>query len=593
MNDPYGRDPRLKVFKNFLYLVWMTILHVPPTPIQYEIADWLQYGPDRLQVLAARGFGKSWIADAFAVWTEYWNPETANVLAVSASKAHADDISVFAIQIISEVPECNFLIPTGDSRFSKVAFDVGPASASKQPSMKSLGITSQLTGSRADLILSDDIETAQNSLTQETRDKLRNASREYEAIRKPRGRIAVLGTPQTNDTIYLGENSMEEAGYAVRFWPARYPDKELAEFFGDRLAPSIREALKRDPSLAGKPTEPTRFGEQDLFEREIGMGRSEFARQYMLDTRATDAHRFPLKLRDLVIASYTADVGPERVIWTNHPDSRLKELPHYGMGNDGFYAPAADSDSKWVPYGATIMFVDPAGTGQDETAYAIVRFLNGFLHVAECTGLPGGYSDATMVTLSERAKAHKVSLALVEDNFGNGMFAQLLLPHLKRIHPSCGIEGIHSVGQKEKRIIDTLEPLMNQHRLCFARSVVEGDAWRDNALPPDQALRYHLFYQMVHLTTDRGALAHDDRIDALAGACAYFAEAVSRDTEKAVQAGRRQRLDAELREWDRNSYTIGAPKPVQRTWIGHNRAVRERPAKPWAYKRSTLFRSGL
>lgn len=592
MNDPYGRDPRLQDFKKFLYLVWITILKLPPTVLQYEIADWMQHGPERLMVMGFRGIGKSWIADAFDVWTWYWDPEQANVLAVSASKAHADDISVFAIRIISEVPECAFLIPTGDARFSKVAFDVGPAGAAKQPSMKSLGITSQLTGNRSDVTVSDDIETAQNSLTPETRTKLRNAAREFEAIRKPGGRILVLGTPQTGDTIYLGPDSMEEAGYACRIWPVRYPDAELAAWFGDRLAPSIRKALEADPTLAGKPTEPTRFGEEDLQRRELGMGRSEFARQYMLDTRATDAHRFPLKIHDLVVGSYGVDVGPERVIWTNNPENLLKELPAYGMGNDRFFAPAHDPESRWVPYGATIMFVDPSGKGQDETGYAIVRFLNGFLHVVDCTGLPGGYSDATMVTLAERAKKFSVTLVLVEDNFGGGMFAKLMQPHLKRIHPTCGIEEVHSVGQKEKRIIDTLEPLFNQHRIVMSREVVEGDKWRDSTMPPEQALRYHLFYQIVHLTHERGALAHDDRVDALAGACAYFVEAVARDTEKSVHAGRLRDIRKELREWDRDSYTLGQFKPPARTWMGHNRAVRERP-KSTTPKKSHLWRSGL
>ena len=573
MRDKYGRDPRYKDFKNFLYLVWMTILGVPPTPIQYEIADWLQHGPDRCMVMAFRGVGKSWIADAFDVWTFYWNPETANVLAVSASKSHADDISVFAIQIISTVPECAFLIPSGDSRFSKVAFDVGPAAASKQPSMKSLGITSQLTGSRSDVTVSDDIETAQNALTQATREKLRAASREYEAIRKPDGRIVVLGTPQTNDTIYLGPRSMEEAGYAARIWPARYPDPELAAFFGDKLAPSIRKALEADPTLVGKPTEPTRFGAVDLFKREQAMGRSEFARQYMIDTRLTDAHRFPLKLKDLVIGTYTADLGPERVIWTNHPDNQLLDLPAYGMGTDRFFSPAADQDCRWVDYGPCVMYVDPSGGGADETAYAIAKFLHGFLFVFDCTGLPGGYSDATMVTLAERAKKFGASLILVEDNFGQGMFANLLQPHLKRIHPACGIEGVHSLGQKEKRIIETLEPLMNQHRLVVMRDVVENDKWRDLSLGSDNSLQYHLFYQLVHLTHERGALLHDDRVEALSGVCAYFVESVARDTQKAAEATRRKKIEEMAKDWDKNSWTLGQPKKTVRTWMGYNRAL--------------------
>ena len=58
------------------------------------------------------------------------------------------------------------LKPKGDQRQSKISFDVAPALASHQPSVKSLGITSQLTGSRADLIIADDIETSGN--TQDT-----------------------------------------------------------------------------------------------------------------------------------------------------------------------------------------------------------------------------------------------------------------------------------------------------------------------------------------------------------------------------------------------------------------------------------------
>lgn len=567
MTDKYDRDPRLKDFKNFLYLVWMALGLPPPTPVQYQIADWLQYGPERLVVEAFRGVGKSWIAAAFIVWRLYWEPDRKELI-VSASKAHADDISTFILQIIKVTPGCAFLSPQGRDRFSKVAFDVGPAKGAKQPSVKSLGITSQITGSRADDILSDDIESLNNSMTNTNREKLHTSAKEFEAVRSPGGRIIVLGTPQTADTLY---DQLAEAGYAVRIWPARYPDARLMALWGDRLAPEIREALEADPTLVGKPVDPKRFGERDLSERELAYGKSDFARQFMLDTSGNDELRFPLKTRDLIVASY-GELAPERVIWTNTPECRIDDLPRYGMGTDHFFSPARDPECKYVPWGPCVMWVDPSGTGADETAYTIIRMVHGFLFCVESTGLPGGYSDATMTTLATRAKHWKANLIQVEDNFGDGMFAKLLQPHVQRVYP-CGIELVHSVGQKELRIIDTLEPVMNQHRLVVFRSVIEGDKWRDASMPPEHALRYHLFYQMTRLTRDRGSLAHDDRIESLAGCAAYFTGALAKDTQKAAQMARDAAFNKELRDFDKYSIFPWKGGSRERTWISHNKGV--------------------
>jgi len=573
MSDKFGRDPRLRDFKNFLFLVWKALRLPPPTPVQYQIADWLQYGPDRLVVEAFRGVGKSWIAAAFIVWRLYWDPDRKE-LVVSASKAHADDISTFILQIIRDVPGCAFLSPQGRDRASKVSFDVGPARGAKQPSVKSLGITSQITGSRGDDILSDDIESLNNSMTHTNREKLHVSAKEFEAVLSPGGRIVVLGTPQTQDTLY---DQLAEAGYAVRIWPARYPDARLVALWGERLAPEIRKALENDPTLVGKPVDPDRFGDGELSKRELAYGKSDFARQFMLDTSGNDELKYPLKLRDLVVASY-GDLAPERIVWTNTPECRIDDLPLYGMGNDRFYSPARDPECKMVPWGPCVMYVDPSGTGADETGYAIVKLVHGFLFCVEATGLPGGYSDSTLTTLATRAKTWGVNLIKVEDNFGDGMFAKLLQPHVQRIYP-CGIELVHSVGQKERRIIDTLEPVMNQHRLVVFRGVVEGDKWRDPSLPPEHALRYHLFYQMTRLTAERGCLAHDDRIESLAGAVAHFTAALARDPANAAAASRRAAFDKELREFDRYAIFPWRPKSEERTWIGSNRGLSGRQGR--------------
>ena len=195
---------QLKDFRNFLYIVWKHLNLPNPTDLQYDIADFMQHGPKRSVIMAFRGVGKSWICSAYAVHQLLLDP-TKNILVVSASKNRADDFSTFTLKIIHDIPVLQGLIPKNDQRFSKIAFDVGPAPAAHAPSVKSLGISSQLTGSRADIIIADDIEVPNNSATQGMRDKLDEQVKEFEAIIKPldTSRILFLGTPQCLSLIHI------------------------------------------------------------------------------------------------------------------------------------------------------------------------------------------------------------------------------------------------------------------------------------------------------------------------------------------------------------------------------------------------------
>ena len=200
-NSKKSKPNKLIDFRNFLYLVWRHLNLPEPTPIQYDIANYIQNGPRRLVIEAFRGVGKSYITSAFVVHQLLINPEL-KVLVVSASKTRSDDFSTFTQRLIHEMPILNHLKPREEQRASKISFDVGPAAASHSPSVKSVGITGQLAGSRADLIVADDIEIPNNSATQMMRDKLGESIKEFDAILKPEGRIVYLGTPQTELSIY-------------------------------------------------------------------------------------------------------------------------------------------------------------------------------------------------------------------------------------------------------------------------------------------------------------------------------------------------------------------------------------------------------
>lgn len=519
----------LQDFRNFLYMTWEHLNLPNPTPIQYDIAEYIQHGPKRRVVEAFRGVGKSWITSAFVVHQLLLDP-TKNILVVSASKQRADDFSTFTLRLITEMPVLRHLIPTESQRNSKIAFDVGPAPASHAPSVVSKGITSQITGARADLIIADDVESLSNSQTTTMRDKLSEGIKEFDAVLKPGGNILFLGTPQTEASIY---SSLPERGFSVKIWPARYPKKSQLARYGEHLSKTIAEKVIEDEDLVGQPTDPLRFDGEDLMEREASYGRTGFALQFMLDPSLSDIDRYPLKLADLVVMSLNPREGPQKPVWAASSDNVIQDLPNVGMPGDRFYGPVALGDGSWASYTGSVMAVDPSGRGADETSYAVVKMLNGFLFVTDAGGMPGGYSEDTLKRLATVAKEQEVNLVLIESNFGDGMFTQLLKPVLAKIHRVTCEEVRHSTS-KERRICDTLEPVMNSHRLVIDRKVVENDFDSTRSLPPEKALRYQLMYQMSRVTRHKGALAHDDRLDVLAMAVAYWADQMAQDADEQI-----------------------------------------------------------
>ena len=541
------RDERLRDFRNFLYVIWKHLNLPDPTPTQYDIAEYLQHGPRRLILEAFRGVGKSWITSVYVLWLLYWNPAL-NILVVSASKSRADDFSTFTLRLINEVQFLNFLAPRGEQRNSKISFDVGPAPASHSPSVKSVGVTGMMSGSRADIIIADDVEVPNNSATQAMRDKLSEAVKEFDAILKPDGRVIYLGTPQCEMSLY---NVLLTRGYQIRKWPARFPNKEQADRYGDTLAPRLVELMEKDASLIGKPTDPLRFDEFDLQEREASYGRSGFALQFMLDTSLSDADAYPLRLSDLVIMPLDRKYGPAKVVWGGGIEQELpvRELPNVGLDGDRWKAPMWVSKAEEpTEYTGSVLVVDPAGRGKDETAYAVVKILHGTLFLLDCGGFREGYTDRTLGKLAELARDYGVNMVLVESNMGDGMFTQLLKPYLRKLHP-CSIEEVRHNTQKEKRIIDTLEPVMNQHRLVVNQSLITKDFRSTDHLPTEEALSYQLFYQMTRITRQRGALIRDDRLDAVAMAVAYWVEQMASDVDSQAKASEEAWLDQQVKEF--------------------------------------------
>ncbi len=524
-------------FKLFLQALWDQLDLPQPTRAQYAIADYLQSGPKRLQIQAFRGVGKSWITGAFVLWTLFKDPEK-KIMIISASKERADNMSIFLQKLIIETQWLKHLQPkSDDARWSRISFDVNCA-PHQAPSVKSVGITGQLTGSRADLMILDDIEVPGNSMTELMREKLLQLCTEAESILTPNddSRIMYLGTPQTTFTVY---RKLAERNYRPFVWPARFP-KDSTPYEG-LLAPQLQEDIDNGAS-AGDCTDPDRFSDEDLLQREAAMGRSNFMLQFQLDTTLSDAEKFPLKMADLIVTSVNPTKAPDNVIWCSDPRNVLKDLPTVGLPGDYFYSPM-QLQGEWTEYDETICSVDPSGRGTDETAAAYISQKNGFLYLHEMRAYRDGYSDNTLLDILKGCKKYNVTTLVIETNFGDGIVSELFKKHIQQTKQQILIDEVRANVRKEDRIIDSLEPILNQHRLIVDRGVIEWDYSSNKDSAPESRLLYMLFYQMSRMCRMKFAVRHDDRIDCLAQGVKYFTDALSISALEQIKLRKRE-------EWD-------------------------------------------
>ena len=533
-----------KDFRIFLTAIW-THLNLPvPTRAQLCIADYLQNGPKRLQIQAFRGVGKSWITAAFVLWTLFNNPNK-KIMVVSASKDRADSFSIFCQRLILEVPWLSHLKPKNDDqRWSRISFDVGPAAPHQAPSVKSVGITGQLTGSRADLMVLDDVEVPNNSMTELQREKLLQLVTECESILTPKreSRIMFLGTPQTTFTVY---NKLRERSYRPFVWPARYPRK-IAMYDG-LLAPQLVDDLDNKDDLTWQTTD-TRFKEADLLEREASMGRSNFMFQFMLDTSLSDAEKFPLKFADLKINPVNPTHAPENIIWCSDPDNVMKDLPCVGLPGDYYYKPM-QIQGEWMEYAETICSVDPSGRGADETVATFLSQLNGIIYLHEMYASKDGYSDKTLLEILRRCRKYDASTLLIESNFGDGIVSELFRKHCQTTKTNINIEETRANVRKEDRIIDSLEPVFNQHRLVVDPKVIEWDYASNANEAVENRFQYMLGYQISRMCREKGAVRHDDRIDSLAQGVKWFTDALALSAEEQIKDRRKEEWIDHLEAW--------------------------------------------
>jgi len=517
-------------FPFYLDYVYSNIGLPNSTPLQQRISEIIGEQPSRLILSAARGTGKSWIGAIYTTWRLLRNPDE-KVLLVSASGPKAIEIATFIRRLFDEMPILSHLKPGKEDRDSVLSFDVANCKTAIAPSVSALGITSQITGKRASLVLADDVEVPANSATELMREKLINRTQEFEALLIPDmpSTVLYLGTPQSMESIY------NKIDYPTVILPAEVPEDELV--YEGKLDPWVMMQGK-----AGEATDKVRFPNEVLLERKAGMGPIGYKLQYMLDTTLSDAERFPLKQSDMIVYPLDKTEAPATISYTGSKEYTL-DIPNLGFTGDRHHKPIRVS-SDYMKYDKIIMSIDPSGTGSDETTYCVLGVLSGNVYILDWGGTRLGYSEEALMMLALKAQEYKVNEIVPEKNFGAGLFTELFRKTLISIYPCTIIDDFNVKGQKEARILDNTIPLFTNHQIIFNEDKVREEVeWVQKN--PVENLQYSLMYQLTHMTYDKGCIPHDDRVDALAIACQYISDMVIVSAQSRLQDIK----DRELEDW--------------------------------------------
>lgn len=517
----------LKDFRNFLYLLWKP-KGWEPSPQQYKVAEWLQGNDDpagqRRILSARREFGKSEIAAAYAVYRLYWDHQL-TILIVSGGGAHA---ARMAKLVKSYIQGCEWLdhmnpkkAPRNIRKDGAVEFNVGTLEFfDKDYSVASIGITGMITGRHPSLIIPDDIETTENSETALARQKLINKWGEFEDVAGDKGEVLALGTPQNEDSTYFVQADLDGRGkdedsdcYELIRVPSEYPDPSDAADC-DFLAPWLLEDLLSGKAQPGDAVDPDRLDIEACRKKRARQGESRYALQMLLNVHMANADHHPLKARDFIVYDIDNAEGSDSVAYHDVPN---EDISCMGLRNDYFCSPSYVSEKR-SPWEQKVMYIDPAGSGDCQTGIAIGYLLKGRLHVPFVGGIAGGYYDNQMASVCSLIKDYRVSHVLIEEGFGSGGYKANLIRYMQT-HTGLGtaVDGDDAGNkQKELRIIDSCEPILNQHKAIIAPRVARNNAF---------------MYQLTRLTRTKGCLELIDQLDAFAGLCRHFKPILGIDGE--------------------------------------------------------------
>lgn len=266
-------------FSVFLAL-WNATQNLTTPPMHFRIAIWLQkcweLGETRLLLQAFRASGKSTLIGLFSAWLLWRDPDL-RVLVLSAESSLSEKMTRTIRKIIERHPLTKKLRPSNPDQWASDSFTINRKRVSRDPSVLARGIHANITGTRADVIICDDVEVPNTSDTADKREALRERLAENQFILTPGGRQIYIGTPHSYYSIY-----------------AKDPRPEIGE--GDVFLKDYKRLYVPLLTETGESAWPERYDLADIEKMRRSAGPAKFASQMMLTPTNINDSRLDIKL---------------------------------------------------------------------------------------------------------------------------------------------------------------------------------------------------------------------------------------------------------------------------------------------------------
>ncbi len=395
--------------------------------VHFKIAFWMEncwkHGDKRLLLMAFRSCGKSTLVGLFAAWLLYVQPDL-RILVLAADFMLAKKMVRNVRRIIERHPLAPHLKPENRDQWASDRFTVRRELELRDPSMMARGVSSNITGSRADVIICDDVEVPNTCDTAEKRRELRERLAETEYVLVPGGTQMYVGTPHTFETIYNTKGFLK--GYQELKMPVL--DKE------------------------GRSAWPERFAPEDIERIRLSTGPNKFRSQMLLE---------PVNIAD-------GRLDPDLLQIYSEPLNFVKELQALFIGDKRIVSASAWWDPAFGRAGGDSSVLACVFTDEQSRYY---------LHRIEYISAPKseGTDEATSQCrlVSEIVKDLYLPSVALEIN-GLGRFLPgILRQELTRMKVSCAVREISSRRPKDLRILEAFDAVLAAKSLFAHESVID------------------------------------------------------------------------------------------------------------------------
>lgn len=463
MAESFKHDISEADFKLFIVL-WNQLQGQSTPDIHLKIGGWLERGwktgEKNLLLQAFRSAGKSTIVGLFAAWLLYRHSDL-RILVLAADEVLAGKMVRNVKRIIERHPLTQKMKPENPDQWASERFTVRRNMELRDPSMLAKGITSNITGSRADIIICDDVEVPNTCDTVEKREDLRARLSEISFVLVPDGTQLYVGTPHTFYTIYADCPRLDIG-----------EDTPFLNGFRSLKIPILDED--------GKSAWLEKYSEREIEKMKIRTGPNRFASQMMLT---------PVNIAE-------GRLNPEKLKFYDAALDYTKEINTLFIGQKKIISASA----WWDPaFGANkgdksvlaCLFTDEAGER--------------YLHHLEYIRLSGAEIDdeatAQCKVVAQICKRMMLPSLTIEINGIGRFLPNILRNELAKAHVPTRVREFSNFRPKDLRIIEAFDAIMAAERLHIHKSVLQTP-----------------FISEMREWRPGSSKGYDDGLDAVAGA---------------------------------------------------------------------------